>query len=514
MSNGCPTYYLSTIPAYGRDGNYTVAVTMLSQMGNVEAAQHTSQAIKDLNPDYVLMIGIAGGVQGKVGLGDVVIATQVWYYEQAKQCPEGLEQRHQVYPVDHLLLDRAQNYNDTAWRSLVSTPRPDGKDTEVLKVAIGPIAVGEKVIADAGFVSELIRNNPKLLAIEMESYGVAIAAANSSDRPRFLAIRGICDYADSNKGDDWHEYAAQSAAAFTVGFLLSGPVTPRMVRAAKLTQRIDKAPTLIAIRHQSMEPIPAKAILESLPLEFGNLEVKELTIDQTDLYVGGRLIDPVEAARRQADLAQRINDLQISYPGAEIAYYGIAHIPLLFLAGYQLSNKSHIHLFEHNRHSARWNQLQGTESGPQFELEEPFPAPSSAQGDVVVRISLSYQVTLGVIEGLVSSPIASFHLRVAQPMIDIVTGERQVKEYSSAFRRLLDEIHNRFPNTQRIHLFYSGPATLAFNFGRQISKTIHPTIVVYNYFAQDTPKYSWGLEITRDIASKHFLVLPMVKKGG
>lgn len=508
----CPTYYLSAVPAYGRDGDYRVAVTMLSQVGNVQAAQHTSQAIKDLNPDYVLMVGIAGGVKGKVGLGDVVVATQVLYYEQAKQHSEGLERRHQVYPVDHLLLDRAQNYNDTAWRSLVSVERPDGKDTEVLKVAFGPIAVGEKVIADSSFVFELIRSSPKLLGVEMESYGVAVAAANSSDRPRFLAIRGICDYADSTKDNDWHRYAAQSAAAFTIGFLRSGPVTPRAVRIAELAEGVDKSSILIAIRHQSMEPIPTKAILESLPLEFGKLDIKELTVDQTDLYVDGRLIDPLEAVRRQADLVQQINNLQISYPGAEIAYYGIAHIPLLFLAGYQLSNKSHIHLFEHNRQTAQWNQLQGTESGPQFELEEPFPSSSFAQGDVVVRISLSYEVTLDAIEGLVPSPITSLHLRVAQPMIDIVTSERQVEEYSSAFRKLLDEIHSRFPNTQKIHLFYSGPATLAFNFGRQISKTIHPRIIVYNYFAKDTPSYSWGLDITREIDSEDFLVLPQVGK--
>ena len=84
--DGRPTYYLSAVPAYGRNGDYRVAVTMLSQMGNVHAAQHTSQAIKDLSPDHVLVVGIAGGVKGKVGLGDVIVATNVLYYEQAKQC--------------------------------------------------------------------------------------------------------------------------------------------------------------------------------------------------------------------------------------------------------------------------------------------------------------------------------------------------------------------------------------------------------------------------------------------
>lgn len=510
QTNGCPTYYLSTVPAYGRDGSYRVAVTMLSQIGNVEAARRTVQAINDLNPDYILMVGIAGGVPSRVGLGDVVVATEILYYELAKRYREGLQRRPRVYPVDPLLLDRAQNYNDTTWPNLVSIERPDGKGTEVPKVAFGPVAAGEKVVADSGFVADLIESSPTLTGIEMESYGVAVAAAHSADRPRFLAVRGVCDFADSSKNDIWHAYAAESAAAFTIGFLRSGPVKPRSVRIAELTGDATKSSTLIAIRHQSMEPIPARAILTSLPLEFGNVDIKELTIDQTDLYVSGRLVNPAEAARRQAELAQRVNELQISHPGAELAYYGIAHIPLLFYAGYQLSNKSRIHLFEHNRLTAQWNQLQGVSSGPNFELEEALPSATAVPGELILRVSISYEVTLDDIEGLVPSPIASLHLRVPEPSIDLVTSERQIGEYSLVFRRILDEIHNRFPNTKHVQIFYSGPAALAFNFGRQISKTIHPRIIIYNYFSKDTPKYSWGLEITGEPDSEESLV---IRKG-
>jgi nucleoside phosphorylase len=500
--DGCPTYYFSSVPAYGKDASYYVAVTMLNQMGNVEAARHTAQAINDLNPDYVLMIGIAGGISDRIRLGDVVVATEILYYEVAKQYPERLQRRHRVYPVDPLLLDRTQNYNDTAWQNLVSVERPDGKATEVPEVVFGPVAAGEKVVADSGFVSDLIDSSPKLTGIEMESYGVASAAAYSTDRPRFLTIRGICDYADSSKNDTWQVYAAESASAFTIGFLRSEPVKPRSVRIAELTEKTKKSRSLIAIRHQSMEPIPAQALLTALPLEFGNVEIEELTIDQTDLYVGGRLIDPTEAVIRQANLARRVNEMQVAHPEAWLAYYGIAHIPLLFKAGYQLSNKSQIHLFEHNRQTAQWHQLQGVDNRVNLALEEPLPPPTTASGEVILRVSISYEVTPEDIEGLIPSPIALIHLRVSDPLIDVVTTERQIKEYSSLFRRILDEIRNRFPNTNHIHIFYSGPAALAFNFGRQISKTIHPRIIVYNYFVKDKPKYSWGLEITGEIDSE------------
>lgn len=509
--HGYPTYYFSAIPAYTRDSSYCIAVTMLSQMGNVGAARHTAQAIDKLNPDHVFMVGVAGGVPNRVRLGDVIVATEILYYELAKQHPERIQRRPRVYPVDPLLLDRAQNYSNTTWPDLVSVERPDGKSTEAPTAVFGPVAAGEKVVADSEFVSELIESSPKLAGIEMESYGVATAAAHSTDRPRFLAIRGVCDFADSSKDDVWQAYAAESAAAFTIGFLSSGPVEPRSVRITELTETIDKekASSLIAIRHQSMEPIPASVVHTSLRLEFGDVDIEELAIDQTDLYVSGRLVDPMEAMLRQANLAQRVNELQISHPGADLAYCGIAHIPLLFHAGYQLSNKSQIYLLEHDRQTAQWHQLHGADKGPELELEEPLPAATTAPGEVVLRVSISYEVAPEDIEGLIPSPIASMHLQICEPSIDVVTSRQQVSEYSLLFRRVLDEVHNRFPNTNNVHIFYSGPAALAFNFGRQISKTVHPRIIVYNYFSKDTPKYSWGLEITRETGLEKSLIEPM-----
>jgi len=47
----------------------------------------------------------------------------------------------------------------------------------------------------------------------MESSGIADATWNRE--VGYLAIRGICDYCDSNKGDDWQDYATIIAAAYT-----------------------------------------------------------------------------------------------------------------------------------------------------------------------------------------------------------------------------------------------------------------------------------------------------------
>ncbi len=66
--------------------------------------------------------------------------------------------------------------------------------------------------------------NRKIMAIEMEGYGVIAAAWQSFEQVRCLVIRALCDYADSSKNDQWHAYAAAVAAGFTKHFLLDEPL--------------------------------------------------------------------------------------------------------------------------------------------------------------------------------------------------------------------------------------------------------------------------------------------------
>ena len=83
------TYYYGrvTIPSSGE--SYTVVVVMLLGMGNEEAAVATTRVIQRWQPEHVLMVGIAGGVPGKVALGDVVVTDSIYYYEPAKLKPRG-----------------------------------------------------------------------------------------------------------------------------------------------------------------------------------------------------------------------------------------------------------------------------------------------------------------------------------------------------------------------------------------------------------------------------------------
>ncbi|KAI8648816.1 hypothetical protein NCS56_01497400 [Fusarium sp. Ph1] len=76
-----------------------------------------------------------------------------------------------------------------------------------IRVHYGLIASGNQVIKDARFRDSLNESlGGNVLCVEMEAAGLM-------DFP-CIVIRGICDYADSQKNKDWQEHAVATAAAF------------------------------------------------------------------------------------------------------------------------------------------------------------------------------------------------------------------------------------------------------------------------------------------------------------
>jgi nucleoside phosphorylase len=221
------TYYTAEIPT-ALGGRYRIVATLLNSMGNLDASHATADLIRDWSPRFVLINGIAGGLSRQdQDFGDVVVSDSVVYYEPGKIGVKGKEYRSKQFQSDRSLLNGLLNLRDSRWKHRLP-PRPDGNDaTQALPhIHFGPIASGEKVIANATEASRLLDTHRNMIAVEMESAGVASAAFSAIKRIGFLTVRAICDFADSSKNDDWHKYAAYSAASCLRAFLEERPVAP------------------------------------------------------------------------------------------------------------------------------------------------------------------------------------------------------------------------------------------------------------------------------------------------
>lgn len=256
----------------GSINNHNVVVAGLPQTGNCSAAIVVAQMRMTFpNLRYGLLVGIGGGVpvktdSGMVRLGHVVVSKPTSTHSGAVQYDRGkakegcFERTGAIAPPPPALLNAAQAlavhrarmaYDPiskdtqrikTSYRFLRRFKYPgaandhlyprdyihqgpgqpcdeggcdperqihrvadDGDETFVV-VHRGTIASGEMVVKDAALRDQLAEQHD-LLCFEMEAAGAL------ADFP-CIVIRGISDYCDSHKNDQWHGYAAAVAAAY------------------------------------------------------------------------------------------------------------------------------------------------------------------------------------------------------------------------------------------------------------------------------------------------------------
>jgi nucleoside phosphorylase/ActR/RegA family two-component response regulator len=201
-----------------RSGVEVVAASALG-MGQLNAAMLARDVLEQCNPAKIILVGIAAGVSADVSLGDVVVSDQIVDYELNNVTADGVTPRWSVYRSDSTLVSRFQNYRDRTWVRRISTARPDGRPPTDSKAHIGLVLSGNKVIADEKTAGALTSVWKRAYALEMEAAGIAAALYQYQERVAFLMIKGICDRADSHKGDDWQAYAAEAAAAFAWEFI-------------------------------------------------------------------------------------------------------------------------------------------------------------------------------------------------------------------------------------------------------------------------------------------------------
>jgi hypothetical protein len=295
----------------------------------------------------------------------------------------------------------------------------------------------------------------------------------------------------------FHEPLPMPDPPMWVGFLLLATAIGTAIIAHIRQPSADKAVApirIVAIKHMSLERIAIDLAEEMLPPALYGAKPQTVEIDQTPFYREGVL--NVEAAvATQAELPIRIAAMAQAMPDAAFAYMGKAHIPLAILAGHSISTGTKITFFELSRNSmARWLPL-SDESGPNLGIQVLPGAQNENAADAIVRVSVSFPVRPEDIWGSAPTLAREWHLTITRPKLDPITTAPQVAELAMRFRSILDDVKANHPLVERIHVFCAAPMSVCFAFGQQITKTIHPTVLVYNFVAFSKPKYPWALVV-------------------
>ncbi|RTE84351.1 hypothetical protein BHE90_001156 [Fusarium euwallaceae] len=265
--------------AFGRIHKHNVVIGCLPSgiYGTTPAACVAKDMVRSFpSLRFALMVGIGGGAptpERDIRLGDVVVSKPqgelggVIQYDLGKRLSDGkfkrtgqlngpppvllgalpeVQRRHKDPSERHSLtkslarMDGRREYSRPASDKLYRADsrhhggktcdecdssslieRPPRPSDQPIAIHYGTIASGNTVMKDAA-ERDRYAKDPALnvLCFEMEAAGLM------NNFP-CLVIRGICDYSDDHKNDEWHNYAALTAAAYARDLL--GVVRPQKV---------------------------------------------------------------------------------------------------------------------------------------------------------------------------------------------------------------------------------------------------------------------------------------------
>jgi nucleoside phosphorylase len=164
-------------------------------------------AIRDTDPQVVIMVGIAFGVnEQKQHIGDILISKEIVPYDNQRVGKDGIELRGlPIQSSENLLkIFRAAAID---WKEDVANP----------KVQIGSILSGDKLVDNLEYRDSLKKLVPGAIGGEMEGAGLCDVA--QIHHKNWILVKSICDWADgdkSNDKDNRQSLAAKNAARFTL----------------------------------------------------------------------------------------------------------------------------------------------------------------------------------------------------------------------------------------------------------------------------------------------------------
>ncbi|TQV95158.1 phosphorylase superfamily domain-containing protein [Cordyceps javanica] len=244
----------------GRIGNYDVV--MNCPIGNI-GHYHAYEIVKKMlgtfpNIRAALLVGIGGGVPNlalgnDIRLGDVVVSSKIFAYETGRRTDTGVEIVPRLIEpeknlsaaafkflsdlrqdetllqdkmdqaaskpknvadyrrpgIDHLFVSdylhsqRCQCRLPQPRDQSIMVRRQDRHEGSLLRMHIGSVGSADQLLKSA-HERDRLSNRDKIICVEMEAAVVM--------RGNCITVRGISDYCDGHKSDDWHDYAALSAA--------------------------------------------------------------------------------------------------------------------------------------------------------------------------------------------------------------------------------------------------------------------------------------------------------------
>lgn len=255
---------------------------------------------------------------------------------------------------------------------------------------------------------------------------------------------------------------------------------------------------VLLLLHPIITPIDEREAIAALPPSLREAPRRIVTVKpfEVDLEAIESLDWQDARARQERAFRELVAPVRAANPDFRIHYFGMAPIPLAMHLGYLAGDLARMeaYLLHHVRRD--WRFAPEGAPAPALLPEKPLPQ-SLAEGDVVVRVSVSHRVDPMDTRAVVPRPLCEIDLGLAHPGEDALERPEHIDAVVKQFDDAIDAIHRSLPNAERIHVFASVPVGLAFRLGARPNPTIHAPVVTYQFIARRSPRHERALILQR-----------------
>lgn len=191
-----------------------------AQMGPIASAHAAEAIIRHFRPRVLIMTGICGGFSDQVSLGDIVVAERSWDWQSGKWSDEGV-----LLPAPEQRMGSAEliAHSRTIPQDFVKIMHEryaENRPDYCPKIVVGPMVTGSSVVASNDIQKAFRNQHRKMVAVDMECFGVYYAAAVSAGpRTEVLCVKSVSDLADREKTDDFQRYCSHMSAGLGLEIL-------------------------------------------------------------------------------------------------------------------------------------------------------------------------------------------------------------------------------------------------------------------------------------------------------
>ena len=184
-------------------------------------------------------------------------------------------------------------------------------------------------------------------------------------------------------------------------------------------------------------------------------------------------------------------------PMCDLDYYSIAHIPLIFRAGFQIGDEGKVWLLHKDRNEQSvFKEISAEADNYTIELKGHYDSCNKASKEMLVVVATSFPVSSKDLEVFKNNNIGhELHFEMCNPSlygVDSIVSYALMNRLRTGILNKMREIVSS-ANIEKIHLVLSTSSDFTFFLSQGFSKYHDPEIIVYQYDRSDPQKYPWGV---------------------